>query len=167
MKRTRVLAIAALMAGALAAGTALAQVPDREGGRRGPGGLNTLQPDGGLPLRALNLTEAQQQQIQTLIQQRSEGQREVASRLREALEARRKATEAIPFDEPAIRSTTQTLVDAQTELAVQRAKLRSDIFALLTPEQQAQAVKLGEERAARQSHRRDHPRQGTPRQQQG
>jgi periplasmic protein CpxP/Spy len=108
----------------------------------------------------------QQQQIQTLIQQRSEGQREVVSRLREALESRRKAIEAMPFDETAIRSTTQTLVDAQTELAVLRAKLRSDIFALLTPEQQAQAVKLADERAARQSHRRERPRLGTPRQQQ-
>jgi periplasmic protein CpxP/Spy len=162
MKRTRVLAFAALLAGALAAATAIAQVPDRQGGGRGgPGRMGGFWPDGVLPLRALNLTDAQKEQIRTLIQQRSEEHRAVATRLREAMEAQRKATDAMPVDEQAIRSTTQALVDEQTEMAIQRAKLRADIFALLTPEQQAQATKLEQERAA---HEREHPRQGPPRQ---
>jgi protein CpxP len=159
MKRTRVLAFAALLAAALAAGTALAQVPDREGGRRGPGRMGAFAPDAGLPLRALNLTDAPKEQIRTLAQQRSDEHRAVASKLREAFDAQRKAADAMPVDEQAIRSTTQALADAQTVMAIQRAKLRADIFALLTPEQQAQAAKLKAEREARPSSRRDGARQ--------
>ena len=155
MKRTRDLAFATLVAGALAAGTALAQVPNHEGGRGGPGRMGAFGPDAGLPLRALNLTDAQKEQIRTLMQQRSEEHQAVASKLREAFDAQRKAADAMPVDEQAIRSTTQALADAQTEMAIQQAKLRADIFALLTPEQQAQAAKLKAEREARPSPRRE------------
>ena len=160
MKRTRVLVFAGLLAAAIGVGTVLAQVPDHQGGRGGPGRQGAYQRDLGLPLRALNLTDAQREQIRTLIQQRSDEHRQVGSRFRDAMEAQRKATEAVPFDEPAIRSTTQALVDAQTQLALQRAKLRSDIFALLTPDQQAQAVKLQSERDARRSERRGQTQPG-------
>ena len=154
MKRTR-LAFAAILAGALVAGTAIAQVPDRDSGRRGgPGRFGLFGADAGLPLRALNLTDAQRQQIRSLVEQRREQQQEVMTRLREAMEARRGAVEATPVDEQAIRSTTQALVEAQTEVAIQHARLRSDILALLTPEQQAQAAKLKAEREARQTERR-------------
>jgi len=46
-------------------------------------------------------------------------------------------------------ATTQALADAQTEMAIQQARLRSDIFAMLTPDQQAQARKLEAERLQR------------------
>ena len=155
MKRTRVVAFAAILVGALVAGTAIAQVPDRDGGRRGgPGRFGPFGPDAGLPLRALNLTDAQQQQIRSLVEQRREQQQEVMTRLHDAMEAQRKAVDATPVDEQAIRSTTQALVEAQTEVAIQHARLRSEIFALLTPEQQAQAAKLKAEREVRQSDRR-------------
>ena len=160
MKRTRVLAFAALLAGVLAAGTALAQVPGREGGRGGPGRMGAFGLEPGLPLRELNLTDAQKEQVRMLIQQRSEEHRAVASKLREAFDAQRKAADAMPVDEQAIRSTTQALVEAQTEMAIQRAKLRADIFVLLTPEQQAEATKLEQDRA---THQREHGRQGPPR----
>ena len=39
------------------------------------------------------------------------------------MEAQRKAVETIPVDEGLIRSTTQALVDAQTEMAIQQARL--------------------------------------------
>jgi periplasmic protein CpxP/Spy len=155
MKRTRVLTLAAVLAGALIASTTLAQVPDTEGGRRGPARFGEFGRDGGLPLRALNLTDAQRQQVQTLVQQSREQNRDLASRLQQAREAQRTATEAIPFDEQAIRSTTQALVEAQTDAAIARAKLRAALFALLTPEQQAQAAKLKAERQARQLHGRE------------
>jgi len=88
-----------------------------------------------------------------LVEQSHEQNRDVVSRLREARDAQRKATEAVPFDEQAIRSTTQALVEAETNAAIARAKLHAEIFALLTPEQQAQAAKLKTEREARQSQR--------------
>jgi Spy/CpxP family protein refolding chaperone len=152
MKRTGLFTLAAVLAGALIASTTRAQVPDTEGGRRGPARFGQFGRDGGLVLRGLNLTEAQRQQVHTLMQQSREQNRDLASRLRQAREAHRTATEAIPFNEQTIRSAMQALVDAETEAAVARAKLRADILALLTPEQQAQAAKL---KAERQSQRRE------------
>jgi protein CpxP len=152
MKRTRVFALGAVLAGALIASTTFAQVSDTAAARRGPARFGQFGRDGSLPLRALNLTDAQRQQIQTLVQQSHEQNREGVARLRQAREAQRTAAEAVPFDEQAIRSTTQALAEAETEAAIARAKLRADIFALLTPEQQAQAAKF---KAERQSERRE------------
>jgi protein CpxP len=81
------------------------------------------------------------------------------------MEAQRKAVETVPVDESAIRATTQELVEAQTELAIERAKLHAQVFALLTPEQQAQAAKLRAEREARRSQMRERVQQRQPRQQ--
>ncbi len=147
MKRFRSLTLTAALAVLLAGGAMYAQGPG-PGGRtgRGPGGFG---PGGGLPLRALNLTEAQQQQVSTLAQQNREQTRTVTDRLRTAMEAQRKAVATIPVNEALIRSTTEELVEAQTDMAIQRARLQSEIFALLTPEQQADAKKMQTEHETR------------------
>jgi Spy/CpxP family protein refolding chaperone len=147
MNRFRSLTLAALLAGVVAAGAAYAQGPDGRGpGARGPGGFGR---GGGLPLRALNLTDAQQQQVRTLTQQYREQNRAAEQRLRAAFTAQRQAVETVPVNEALIRSTTQDLAEAQTEVALQRARMHADVFALLTPEQQAEARKLQTERQAR------------------
>ena len=83
------------------------------------------------------------------MQQNRAQNQNVGEQLRTAMEAQRKAVETIPVDEGLIRSTTQALVEAQTEMAIQQARLQSEIFALLTPDQQAQARKLQAERNQR------------------
>jgi len=168
MTRFRALTLTAVVAGLLAGGIAFAQGPGpgRRGGpdgfgrigapgRGGPGG------PGGLPLQALNLTEAQQDQVKQLVQQFRTQNQNVGEQLRTAMEAQRKAVETIPADEGMIRSTTQALVEAQTEMAIQQARLQGEIFALLTPDQQAQAKKLQAERnqRAQQQGRRGQQRQ--------
>jgi len=166
MTRARTLALTLVVVGALAV-TAIAQGP--RGGARQRGGfpMPGIARDGGLALRALDLTDAQQQQIRTLVQQHREQNGAVAERLRAGLEAQRKAAQAIPVDEPAIRATTQELVEARTAMAIEQAGLRSQIFALLTPEQQAQAIKLQSEREARSSERRDRFQQQRQKRNQG
>ena len=69
------------------------------------------------------------------------------------MDAQRKAVATIPVNEQLIRSTTQELAEAQTEMAIQQARLQTEIFGLLTPEQQAQAKKLQAERDARAQQR--------------
>ena len=166
MTRFRVLTLTAALAGLLAGGVAFAQGPGP--GRRGPGGFGGPGPGGpggpgGLPLQALNLTETQQDQIKQLTQQYRQQNQNVAEQLRTAMEAQRKAVETMPVDEGLIRFTTPALVEAQTEMAIQQARLQSEIFALLTPDQQAQARKLQAERNQRL--RQQGPR--GPRQNQG
>src|SRR5437762_5128933 len=161
MTRFRALTLTAVLAGLLAGGVAFAQGqgPGRRGGPGGFGGPGLLGPGGpggpgGLPLQALNLTEAQQDQIKQLMQQSRQENQNVGEQLRSAMEAQRKAVETIPVDEGLIRSTTQALVDAQTEMAIHQARLRSEIFTLLTPDQQAQARKLQAERNQRAQQQR-------------
>jgi periplasmic protein CpxP/Spy len=166
MTRFRALTLTAVLAGLLAGSMAFAQGPGagRRGGpdgfgrlggpgRGGPGG------PGGLPLQALNLTEAQQDQVKQLVQQSRTQNQNVGEQLRTAMEAQRKAVETIPVDEGLIRSTTQALVEAQTEMAIQQARLQSEIFALLTPDQQAQARKLQAERNQREQQQGQRGRQ--------
>ena len=163
MTRFRSLTVAAVLAAVLAGGAAFAQGPGGRGGR-GAGGFG---PGAGLPLRALNLTDAQQEQVRTLTQQFRTQNREAGERLRAALETQRKAVEAIPVNEELIRSTTRDLAEAQAEVAIQRARLQAEIFGLLTPEQQAEAKKLQAQRAARAQQRGQRQRgQGQGQQQQ-
>jgi len=167
MTRFRALTLTAVLAGLLAGGVAIAQGPGP--GRRGPGGFGRPGPGGpggpgGLPLQALNLSETQQDQIKQLMQQHHQQNQSVGEQLRTAMEAQRKAVETIPVDEGLIRSTTQALVDAQTEMAIQQARRQSEIFALLTPDQQAQARKLQAERSQRMQQQRQ---RGQQRQKQG
>jgi protein CpxP len=153
MTRFRAFTLTAVLAGLLAGGIAFAQGGGP--GRRGPGGFGGPGPGGpgGLPLQALNLTETQQDQIKQLTQQYRQQNQNIAEQLRTAMEAQRTAVETIPVDEGRIRATTQALADAQTEMAIQQARLRSDIFAMLTPDQQAQARKLEAERTQRAQQR--------------
>ena len=150
MKRFRSLTLTAVVT-ILLASAAYAQGP-------GPGGRGRADGFGrgvGLPLRALNLTYAQQQQIRTLTQQNREQTRAAFQRLRTAMDAQRKAVAAIPVNEALIRSTSQDLADAQTEVAIQQARMRTEIFGLLTPEQQAEAKKLQSERESRRQRQRN------------
>jgi len=138
------------------AGTAVfAQRPgpraERPGIERGggPGGAVGLR-----GIRDLNLSDAQRQQIRAITTKAREDNRPLVERLQQAVEARRKAMAVTPVDENQIRATTQALATAQADMAVARAKVRSDIVALLTPEQQAKV------NAARQSGNRRDARPG-------
>lgn len=149
MNRFRYLVAGALVAGVLAGGAVFAQGPRGGGplgGGRGPGGP-------ALALRGLNLTDTQQQQVRDIrARHREEGQK-IAERVRAAMEAQRKAVEAVPLNEGVIRATTQALAEAQTDAAIQQATIFNEVWAVLTPEQQAQARKRQAERDARMQQR--------------
>jgi Spy/CpxP family protein refolding chaperone len=139
--------IVALLVGGLVYGQATQFGPGRG---RGPGGFAP-----GLPLQELNLTDAQQQQVRQLMEQFRVDTRTLVEQVRKGEEARRDAVEAIPVDEGRIRSAMQQLAEAQADLAVRQARLHSEIFGLLTPDQQQQAQKLRAEREARLKQRQD------------
>jgi periplasmic protein CpxP/Spy len=166
MIRFRFLTAGILIAGLLAGGAAFAQGPagpgapgggfGGRGGRGGPGapgGPGEL----GLPLQQLNLSDAQRQQIRDLVQRRLEESRDNQERVRAAQEVQRKAMDALPVNEGAIRAAAQDLAAAQADAAVQQAHVRAEVFALLTADQQAQVKKLVAEREARAGERRDRP----------
>lgn len=157
MSRLRTLALVLLAALVIGAGTMFAYAqgipggPDR-GGRSGGSAM--------VPLRGLNLTDVQKDQVRD-IQQRHRDERQAArQQLSKAIDTQRKAIEAVPLNEGLITSTSGELAQAQTQVALAEARLRSEIIAVLTPEQQAQLTKM---RAERQSGDRGPRRERGPR----
>ena len=123
--------------------------PERGGrmGMAGPlGGLLALHPD--LPLSALNLTESQREQVRTILQSHRDEGRALTEKAQTSLQALRKATEGT-VDEGAAAQQGQAVGAVIAEAAVLRARVRSEVLAILTPEQQAEAAKIQAEREAR------------------
>jgi Spy/CpxP family protein refolding chaperone len=168
--RFRSFTVMAILTAVLAAGALYAQGPGP--GRRGPGGFGGPGafgrggPGAGLPLRQLGLNETQQQQIRDVTEQYRERNRAAVEQLQAAMDAQREAVETMPVNEGLIRSTTQALVEAQTELAIQQARMQSEIFTLLTADQQEQARTLLADRRARMEELRERRQQrnGQPQQ---
>lgn len=157
MNRLRSLTAGALIAAVFAGGAAFAQ-----GGRDGgPGARGGRGPMGGpgLMLRGLDLTETQQQQVRDIRERHREEAQQAQQRVREAAQAQRIAVEAIPVNEGQIRATTFALAEAQTEAAVQQARINSEIWSVLTEAQQEQIRKLQAERQSRVAQRGTRQRQ--------
>lgn len=142
---------------ALGLGTAaLAQGPD--GPQRGRGfGFGRGH---GFPLQALDLTDTQREQVRDVMQRHRQDMAEAGKRLRAARDAQREAVTTVPVNEGLIRSTSQTLAAAQTDMALLQARVHSEIWTLLTPEQQAKAKELKAQRETRMKRRAERrPRQ--------
>lgn len=148
MTRIHFLAASALAASLTLGGVAYAQGPGGpgRGGRFGAPGAGGL----GLPVRELNLTDAQQDQIRDIVQRHRDDMRMVQERLREAREEQRKLIEGVPPNEGAIRAVTmQKLAPAEADAAVLQAQVHNEVWNVLTPDQQAQATKLQADRDTR------------------
>jgi len=137
--------------------------PGGPGGFGGPGGMMGRMPGGmlggpfgmlGVNLRAAELTEAQQKQVQAVVQSHREEQAAIAERMRAARAALQDAVAADAFDEAVIRAKAADVAAIEADAAVLQAKVRAEVLALLTPEQ-AQKVKDAPSRM-----RKDSPRQG-------
>lgn len=121
------------------------------------GGLVAV-PEGGFPGRhremgpgkridrmakKLNLTEAQKEQVVAILASEREKSEPLRQQLAENRKNLRNAIEAQPFDEAAVRTLAAKQNDTRVELVVSRARARSQIYALLSPEQRESARKLG------------------------
>ena len=100
-------------------------------------------------LAQLDLTDAQREQVRDVLQRHRGEMQEAGKRLHAAHQAQRDAIEATPVNEGLIRSTAQALANAQTDMALVQARIHSDVWSLLTPEQQEKAKQLKSSRAAR------------------
>jgi protein CpxP len=104
-------------------------------------------------LGRLDLTDTQRDQIRGVRQRHQAELQAAADRLRKAHDSQREAIDAIPVDEARIRTTSAAMAEAQADMAVLRARIHSEVWALLTPEQQSKAKELRAERAERMKQR--------------
>jgi Spy/CpxP family protein refolding chaperone len=105
--------------------------------------------------KALNLTDAQRQQVHQFRDSNKTTTKGLMLNLLNAQKALQDAIARNPNDEATIRSLAATVGNARTELVVQRAKMRSQIASILTPEQKQQLTQWDEKRASRLQKRID------------
>lgn len=99
--------------------------------------------------KKLNLTDAQRSQVRSIIAEDRAKIKPLLQQLkagRDQLDALRKSG---PFDETKVRSIAKGQADTLTELVVARERMKSRIYAVLTPEQRAKAEQLRESWKAR------------------
>ncbi len=135
--------------------------PGGPGGRfGGPGGFGRGGFGGPLAmLRQLDLTEDQRAQVKQVMDSHRDELRAVGEKLRAAHTAQQNAVTATPFDEQAVRTQAAELATLSADAAVLQAKVHSEVFAVLTPQQQAKAAELKAQRDARRSQVRDRVKQ--------
>jgi Spy/CpxP family protein refolding chaperone len=147
MNGLRKIAAGALVAGMVLAASASFAQGLRGGGPGGPGrGLSGRIGASGLPVRQLNLTDAQQQLVRDIRQQHRATLRQLEERLRAATESEQAAIQTVPLNEGLIRSSSGALTAARTDLAIEQGRIYNEVWTILTPDQQAQAKKLQSER---------------------
>ena len=150
-------AVAALLVVLLVAATV--SEAQRRGGRGGRGGLGGGRPAATLlPLRQLDLSEEQREQVRAAVAESREAGRDTARALRDARRGIGEAVAAEAVDEERIRALAADLGRLQGDAAVGRANLRAALWLLLTPDQQARAAEIRAERAERQEERRERRR---------
>jgi protein CpxP len=110
--------------------------PGDRGFRGGPGGPPR---DGLGPLgRELNLTDEQKAQIKKINESFTESTKALREQMRTLHENQADPLGGGAFDEAAVRTAAQARASVQVELEVAHARMMSQIFAVLTPEQKTQ-----------------------------
>ena len=113
--------------------------PGMRGGPGGPGGMF------GLPMRELNLTDAQREQVRTIMESHRDAQKAIGDRMQAARKALHESVAADAFDENAIRAKAAEVGAVEADAAVLQAKIHGEVIAILTPEQVKKAKELRSE----------------------
>ena len=93
--------------------------------------------------KKLNLTETQKEQVKAILASEREKAEPLRKQLAENRKNLRKAIESQLFDEATVRTLAASQNETRVELVVSRARARSQIYALLSPEQKESARNLG------------------------
>lgn len=146
--RLRVSGALVLVAALALAVAGLAQ--QHGGGGRGRGGFGGPPPEGrghgGNPLgplaRELNLTEAQRAQVKQIMDSFQESTKSLHQQLRASGGSPFEGLKEGAFNEAAVRAAAQARASIHVELEVARARMMSQVYALLTAEQKAKLATL-------------------------
>ena len=121
--------------------------PGRSGGPGGPMGM--------LPMlgRAINLTDAQKDQIKAIADSHKDEWKALADRERTARTALNAAVTADTIDEATIRQASAEVAAVEADAAVARAHAHAEVFQILTADQKAQLKTMQAEMKKRMQNR--------------
>jgi Spy/CpxP family protein refolding chaperone len=91
---------------------------------------------------ALDLTDAQQAQAKSILAKEKPTLEPLMQQLADGHKQMRALEENSTFDEAAVRALATQHASAITELLVAKARTKSELFAILTPDQKAKATKM-------------------------
>ena len=91
----------------------------------------------------LDLTSGQKAQLETLFNQQYMDHQDLRDQVHASREAMREAKNAKTFNEADFRAKAAKQAELKIEMMVAHAKLKQQVYALLTPEQQEKADTLG------------------------
>lgn len=114
-------------------------------GHRGGGFAHTL----GIYTDYLDLTDAQQAQMKDILTREKPTIRPLMQQLAQGRQQMRQLEQAGTFDEAKVRAVASQQSQAITELMVQKARIKSELIALLTPDQKDKMTKFEARRQAR------------------
>lgn len=137
--------IAVALVFTLAAGLAVTMFAQGHGIRHGRGMLQHM-------TKALNLTEAQQAQVKTIMQAERAKIQPIMQQLRQNEQAQN-ASVTGEFDEAKARDFAQKQSQLMSDMIVEKQRTKSQIYAVLTPEQRQKALQLMQQREQRRSQR--------------
>jgi protein CpxP len=134
-------------------------------GRGGPGGpgrmgpMGMLGPLGPMIMDRLNLTDAQRDQVKSIVEAHKTDLKAVGDRAFAAHRALEAVISADTVDEPAIRARSADVATVEADMAVMRAQIRAEVWQILTPDQQQQAKTLQAEMQQRMENGRQRHQQ--------
>ena len=97
----------------------------------------------------LDLSDEQKVQLETLMTQQRQDKQQLREKMRASRDALREVEAAETFNEADFLAKAIKQAEVKTEMMAERAKMKQQIYALLTPEQQEKADKLSEMRGHR------------------
>ena len=96
----------------------------------------------GMMLRGLDLTDVQKEQIKAIVTASREGTKSLKDQMRANREQIQELSQDGSFDEARISELAGQQGAFHAQMIVEREKVKSQIFALLTPEQKAKAAEM-------------------------
>jgi len=150
-RSTKILGIAGMvaLAGALAVSqAAVRHAHMRMGGGFGPSPEHIV----AFMTDTLDLTDAQQAQAKAILDKEKPGFQTLMQQMADGHKQMRTLEESPTFDEPTVRAQATKQAQTMTELIVAKARVKSELFAILTTDQRAKATKIMNRHEERMMH---------------
>lgn len=114
----------------------------------------------GFHARALNLTDDQRAQMKSVMAKEKPALKPLFSQIAATRHQLRQLEMSGAFDEAKVRELAWQQVQTMTELTVQRARIHSELYQILTPEQKTKMTQMMQQREQRfQEHMQQTPAQ--------